>query len=334
MKRIPIILYILFASCFSYGQTDIKIDILDKIEIGYSTRWDIEQRFGKGKQLDNYFIDPDYEQDQGEPSMDHANGLEYKDKGITFICAEDGELICSIHLKHPFILKLNEQKIIHIGKTSLGIAFPKIDSLKVNTSGASNYWSFSIDRYRFFIDKPIEHRNKDHYSQVPKFKDNIEYFKLQPISIVTYDFYDSETFSHKGRKFENELYCSRPFYAPKNETHFNCIEMGFPENVPVLLRPIYTMTGGQKSKIIKQGYWKEYGPNHKLIYEGKFKDNKEIGLFKYYDINGNLEKTMTFYESITNWIYLIPILFIAIIWTIRTRKRKVKALHSSSLPKH
>lgn len=324
MTRILIILTILSISNFSFGQTEVKRDILDKIEIGYTTRWDIEQLFGKGELLDKRFLNPDNEQDHGKPGWVHSNGLEYKDKGITFICADDGELISSIYLTSPFVLTLDEQNIIHIGQTSLGNAFSAIDTMKVNTTGASNYWSFSIEKYRFFVAKPVEHRTKGHYSQVPSFKDKIEYYKSQPISIVTYDLYDYEHFKQEFQVSENKLYFSKPLYAPKDETHSNCFEMGWPDKIPTLMRPFYALTGGQKSERIKQGYWKEYGSNHKLIYEGKFKDNKEVGLFKYYNIEGNLERTETFSESKVNWTYLLLIVLLASISTLIIRKRKIK----------
>lgn len=328
MTRILCILTIIFSSNFSFGQTEIKRDIIEKIEIGYTTRWDIGQLFGKGVLIDSKFLNPDKEQDQRKQGWFHANGLEYKDKGIAFVCADDGELISSIYLTPPFVLTLNKQQIIDIGKTPLGVAFPGIDTMKVNTSGASNYWSFSIDNYRFFVAKPLEHRNKSHYSQVPAFKENIEYYKSRPISIVTYDFYDYELFKHEFEESENKLYCNRPLYAPKDLTHRNCFDMGWPDKIPTLMRPFYALTGGQKSERIKQGYWKEYGPNHKLIYEGKFKDNKEVGLFKYYNIEGKLEKTKTFTEakvkSKVNWTYIFLFGLLVFSVTVIIKKLKTK----------
>lgn len=324
MTRILIILTFLFLSNISFGQTEVERDILEKIEIGYTTRWDIQQFFGKGEFIDGHFLNPDNEQDQGKPGWVHSNALVYKDKGIVFICADDGELISSIYLTSPFILTLNEQNEIQIGQTTLASAFPAIDTVKVNTTGASNYWSFGIGKFRFFVTKPVEHRNKRHYSEVLSFKDNIEYYKGQPISIVTIDLYDYELFKQEFQEAENKLYCNRPFYAPKDVTHSNCFDMGWPDKVPTLMRPFYALTGGQKSERIKQGYWKEYAPNHKLIYEGKFKDNQEIGLFKYYDKEGNLERTETFSESKVNWTYLLLIGLIASILTLIIKNRKMK----------
>lgn len=324
MTRILTIVLGLFIINNSFGQIDIDRDILVKIKIGYSTRWDIEQLFGKGELIDNHFLNPDNEQDKEKAGWVHSNGIQYKDKGIAFVCAYDGEIISSIYLTSPFNFLLNLKDTILLGETILGNAFESIDTLNVTTTGASNYWSFTIDKYRLFVAKPIDHRNKEHYSQVPNFKDNIEYYKNQPIAIVTLDLYDYEQFKQEFQESENKSYCSRPLYAPNSEKHKNCFDMGYSDKIPTLMRPLYALTGGQKSERVKQGYWKEYGSNHKLIYEGAFKDNKEFGLFKYYDKDGKLERTATFSESKSYWTYLLIIGLVASLTTLIIRRRKIK----------
>jgi len=324
MARILTILTFLFISNISFGQTDIGQEILDKIEPGYSTRWDIEQLYGKGELIDNHFLNPDNERDQGKTEWVHSNGIQYKEQGITFVCADDGEKISSIYLTSPFKLTLNRQNIIYLGQTSLGNAFPRIDTIKVNTTGASYYWSFSIDRYRFYVAKPIDHRNKGHYSEVPSFKDNLEYYKTQPINIIEIGLYDYNRFETESIKKEENLLCARPIYAHKEENHLNCYEMGWPKKLTWIEIPFYALTGGGKSEKIKQRYWKEYSSAHKLVYEGAFKDNKEIGLFKYYDQEGNLVRTENFSELKFNWTYLIIVGFSIIVLTILIKKRRMK----------
>lgn len=322
MKGYLTTIVIIFFNLSTFSQSNIEKNILDKIQIGYSTRWDIEQLLGKGEMLEKAFLNPNNERDIGNPSWVHSNGLQYKEKGITFICADDGEKISSIYLTPPFRLKINNFDTLQIGKTPLESVF-NIDSLKFNTTGASYYWSFNIDKFQFFVSKPLVDRNKDNYINVPSFRDNIDFYKKQPISIVTINLYDYKFFKNEFKETQKKLYCSSPLYAPKNETHKNCFDMGWPDNVFVLLRPFYALTGGQKSKRIKQGYWKEYGSNHKLIYEGKFEDNREIGLFKYYDKEGNLKKTVTFSKSIFNWTYLILVgIVVSIVMFVIKMKRK------------
>lgn len=317
---------LIFSVCFSFGQTSIDKQFVEKIDIGYSTRWDIEQILGKGEYLQKTILNPDDIQEPGKSGLVHANGLQYKSKGVTFVCADDGELISSIHFSSPFKFSLNQLDTIEIGKSLLGQSFPNIDTFKVNTTGASNYWSFQIARLSFFIEKPKEHRNKSHYSEVPSFKDNIDYYKKQPISIVTIDLHDYESFKQEFDK-EKTVQCNKPLYIPKGEQHRNCFDLGWPDKVPTVLRPFYALTGGQKSERIKQGYWKEYSPSHKLIYEGEFKDSKEVGLFKYYDSDGQLERTEKFSESRFNLTYLIIfglVTSLLIIITILKRKKNAR----------
>lgn len=323
MKKLLFILTVSLIYQTSFGQVDFEKEILLKIDIGYSTRWDIEQLFGKGESLDKHFLNPDNEQDLGKSGWVHANGIQYKEKGIAFICADDGEKISSIYLTPPFVLTLNKN-VVQLGTTLLADAFPAIEAIKANTTGVSYYWSFSVDKYNFFLAKPTDHRNKAHYSEVPSFKDNIEYYKKQPISIVTINFYEYELFKQEFQETQSKLYSSRPLYAPKDVTHTNYFDMGFSDKIPFLMRPLYALTGGQKSERIKQGYWKEYGPNHKLVYEGVFKDNMEIGLFKYYDKDGNLERTKEFSELKINWIYFFVIGLILSILIVMLKKRKIK----------
>ena len=96
-------------------------------------------------------------------------------------------------------------------------------------------------------------------------------------------------------------------YAPKNVKHLNCYEMGWPNNIPTIFIPFYAMTGGGKSEKIKQGYWIDYAPNHKISWEGSYKDNQRIGVFKFYDSNGNFINTETYkpFPSLAIYIYTI-----------------------------
>jgi hypothetical protein len=248
------------------------------------------------------------------------NGLQYKDKGITFVCADDGEKISSIYLTPPYRLKIKRFDTLQIGETILENVF-NIDSLTFNTTGASYYWSFNIDNVEFYISKPLEDRNKDNYINVPSFRDNIEFYKKQPISIVTINLFDYQFFKNEIEKKQTNLYCFTPLYAPINELHENCFDMEWPDEVFGLLRPFYALTGGQKSNRIKQGYWKEYGSNHKLIYEGEFDNNKEKGLFKYYDKGENIESTVMYSKYTFSWTYFTLVGLIAAIVMIVVYKR-------------
>lgn len=51
------------------------------------------------------------------------------------------------------------------------------------------------------------------------------------------------------------------------------------------------------SKGRRQGEWKDFYPNGQLRYEGRFKNDKCRGTFRYYDQNGNLQATNEFDKS-------------------------------------
>lgn len=97
-----------FSSIVSVSQTNIAKNIIDKIVVGYTTRWDVEQSFGKGERLDQRFLSPDNEHNIGKSGWVHSNGLRYTEKGFTFICADDGEKISSIYLNAPYKFVLND----------------------------------------------------------------------------------------------------------------------------------------------------------------------------------------------------------------------------------
>lgn len=60
--------------------------------------------------------------------------------------------------------------------------------------------------------------------------------------------------------------------------------------------PIYSQTKDEQGR--KQGYWKKTDEKTgKLIYEGRFKDDKPIGVFKYYNSNDSVKAIIDFKED-------------------------------------
>ena len=49
----------------------------------------------------------------------------------------------------------------------------------------------------------------------------------------------------------------------------------------------------------RTGIWKKYHPNKRIRYTGQFKDGKELGVFKFYDITTSIKPILikTFYEN-------------------------------------
>ena len=78
------------------------------------------------------------------------------------MCADDGELITEVRFIKPFRGILDFGDTVEVGKTKLLKIFPQINSFKVSTSDASNYWSFPNGKYMFYIRKSEEDK-KDYF---------------------------------------------------------------------------------------------------------------------------------------------------------------------------
>jgi hypothetical protein len=176
----------------------------------------------------------------------------------------------------------------------------------------------------FYIKKSPKDKQDYYFTSYKKnsFKDNIEYYKKQPINIVTITIEDKKKYFEKNEIIKNDLHYVKPMYKPKNETHLNTYRYGWPDNIPSILVPFYAMTGGSKSQQIKEGYWKEYSPKHLIKYEGEFENNKKIGIFKYYDLNGKLIEIKKYSRTYWNWI-IASLLIFSVIYIIRRRKKNV-----------
>ena len=321
---VKVITLLLLTINLSYGQTTSDRKFLDKIVFGYTTRWDVEQLLGKGKYLTNKIINPDNEEDLNKPGYTSSNGLEYSKLGLLFVCADDSELITEVRFIKPYRGILEVSDTIEVGKTKLFKIVPQIKNFKVTTSIASNYWSFSYGNYMFYVRKSEEDRKDYFFSSYQKnsFKENLEYYGNRPVSIITYSIENKNNDLEEKELIKNNLHFIKPMYQPKNETHLNCYEYGWPDNLPSLFIPFYAMTGGSKSQKIKEGYWKEYSSRHKIIYEGTFKNNKKVGVFKYYDRNGNLLSTKTYSRSYWKWILLGSLLFALPVLVLILKKKK------------
>lgn len=158
-----------------FGKQNAK-DIISLIDRGFTTRWDIEQKLGKGEYLENEILSPPVERYFGQKSEVHYNGLLYKEKGILFICSDDGELIDGIFFLPPFKGLFSFEKEIEIGRSSISSIIPYFDTLKYSTTIASNYYSFYIDSYSFYIEKHEEDKTFGSLKDVPKLKNRLYYY--------------------------------------------------------------------------------------------------------------------------------------------------------------
>ena len=295
----PSLLFIFFIP-FGSGQMIFNKSFINKIDWGYTTRWDIEQLLGKGEYLEKKITGPNQEA-HPSPGLVRSNGLQYANSGITFTCADDGELVNGLEFRKSFKGLFGTVNEIEVGKTKLGDAFPSIDTFNnFTTTTASSYWSFRFNGFSFYLLKPVEDQYKEGYFNVPPFKNKLAYYKSQPISIITYDCNDYDKFMIQHTDKDDGLDYIKLIYAPKNESHLNAYSMGWPKNIPWILIPLYASTGGGKSEVIRQGYWKEYSPRHVLIYEGAYKNGKKTGKFIYYDENGKIARVEKFHTNFWN----------------------------------
>ena len=134
MKQLKTLLLLLAVS-FTYGQQKSAQQIINKIDFGYTTRWDIEQLFGKGEYLNGQITGVDSEQDYGKPGYKQYNGLRYSKAGITFVCADDGEKIEGIQFRQPYKGDFGLNKPIVVGVSKIKDIFPRIDTVATNTTG-------------------------------------------------------------------------------------------------------------------------------------------------------------------------------------------------------
>ena len=302
MKAIILYITLGFLSLKTQGQKSVQ-DLISIVDTGYTTRWDVEQYLGDGEFLENQIVSPEVEHSQ-EAGLVHYNGLLYQNLGVLFTCTDDGELIDGIHFIAPFTDNFGLQNDFIIGSTPLSEIIP-LDSVEFSTTGASKFYSFVRGQFQYYVSKPEEDMNKDHWSRVPKVADRLAYYSTQPIAKVTTRFYDYDKYKQEVQTNEDDTYCSTTLYAPKNETHLNCYTMTWPNSVPGIMVPFYAMTGGQKEAQVKQGHWKEYWPSHQLKYTGEFEDGKEVGEFQYFDNNGNLTRTENFNKSASSFLLYI-----------------------------
>lgn len=324
MKKLKILLLLILFLNLSFGQVRVDKSFIDKIEYGYTTRWDVEQLLGKGTYLTNKIINPDNEADINKPGYKRSNGLEYLKLGLLFVCADDGELITEVRFIKPYKGILDFSDSFEVGTTKLLKLFPQLNTFNVSTSDASNYWSFSKGNYIFYIKKSEEDKKDYFFSSYQKnsFQDNLAYYGNQPVSIITCTIENKNTDVEQDEFVKNNLHFIKPLYQAKNDTHLNCYTYGWPANLPRIFIPFYAMTGGSKSEKIKEGYWKEYSPRHKIRYEGSYSANEKIGVFKYYDLNGTLLSTKKYSTSYWNWI-TISLLLLILLFLIRKKRKRL-----------
>jgi len=270
MKFRFIILFFLPFICFSQQDLIEKGKSLNLMEFGYSTLADIRNEYIKEKITDTltkycYLTDKCF-------TKERVNSVYLKNRGILFQADyTNKELINKVLLYSPFNGIINDKVEVKLGKTTVKDIYEAYPDIILTSTNRKEYWiiknesiSFLITRLSTDNDYPIEHTEIENRL--------IKVIVLNPIrKLMEIDFKNS---------------CRTPLFAPKIETHRNCYVSKHKGGL------YYINIGGESSyKSVKNGYWKEYYPNHNIKKEGNYKKGKKIGEFKYYDENGNLIRT-------------------------------------------
>ncbi|MBW1297077.1 toxin-antitoxin system YwqK family antitoxin [Aquimarina litoralis] len=270
MKFFTIILFNLPLICFGQEHLIETGKSFDEIEFGYSTLVDVKEKYASETITDTITYSCPHTDKCGK-AYGKMNSIYIKKLGIVFQGNYNDELIRQIRLYFPFKGKIDDLTKIELGKTTVKDIYKSYPNSKLTSTNGKNYWIIQNDYTSFLVTRlstdnnyPIEHIEIENRL--------IKLILLNPI---------------RNRMFiDFEKNCCMPLYAPKNEMHRNCYvekhKGGF----------YYINIGGESSyKSVKNGYWKEYYPNHIIKEEGNYKKGKKVGEFKYYDKNGTLIRT-------------------------------------------
>ncbi|WP_229720525.1 toxin-antitoxin system YwqK family antitoxin [Winogradskyella helgolandensis] len=244
---------------------------INGIEFGYSTLLDVKEKYASEILSDTITYKCPHTDECGT-TYSKVNSLYIKESGIVFQANYDnGELIEQVRLYLPFKGKINNITQIELGKTTVKDIYTSYPNSKLTSTNRKKYWIIKNDNISFLVtrlttdnDYPIEHTEIENRL--------IRVILLNP--------------SRNRMDIDFENNCRVPLFAPKEEQHQNCYVEKHKGGI------YYINIGGQSSyKNVKNGYWKEYYPNHIIKEEGNYKKGKKIGEFKYYDKNGTLIRT-------------------------------------------
>ena len=270
MKSRYLILFLLPLICFSQQDLIKTGKSINGIEYGYSTLTDVRNEYISEIVTDTltkdcYHTDKCY-------GKNRLKSIYLKNRGILFQADyETEELVNKVLLYSPFNGVIENKTKVELGKTTVKDVYRNYPNSTLTSTNVKEYWiikneniSFLVKRLATDNDYPIE------YTEIENRL--IDVIILRPIrKLMEIDFEDS---------------CRIPLFAPKSETHRNCF-------IRKHKGGIYYISWSDVSnyKSVKNGYWKEYYPNHIIKEEGNYKKGKKLGEFKYYDKNGELIKT-------------------------------------------
>ncbi len=270
MKAFFKLLYIIPTICFCQEHSIISGKFFDEIEFGYSTRSDVMEKY-KDQVVVESTTNNCYYTDNCGDFYGSLNSLEIKKQGIIFQTdPKTEELINKVLLYAPFNGEIDNKLIVSLGNTTVEDIYKKYPNAKLTSTNQKKYWIIINNEVTFLVTRRADDKE----------------YPIEPLEI-----YDrlikviilKKEMKHSGRFVDG---CETPLFAPKIETHKNCYvrkhKGGF-----------HYISWGDTSnyKNVKNGYWKEFNPNHTLKEEGNYVKGKKRGLFKYYDKDGMFLKS-------------------------------------------
>jgi len=255
---------------FSQEHSIIIGKYFDKIEFGYSTRPDVLKKYKNEVITDTLTSDCPHTDDCSK-YYGALNSLYIEKKGILFQTDyETGEIINKVLLYKPFTGKINDTTSIELGKVTVEDIYKSYPNARLTSTNVKKYWIIKTDKISFLIKRRSTDRN----------------YPIKPIEINNRLIYCVILYKQIGYNSRYTDNGKIPLYAPKTETHINSFARKHKGGLHYIL-----WSDQSNYKSVKNGYWKEFYPNHVLKEEGNYKKGKKKGVFKYYDKNGRLIKT-------------------------------------------
>ncbi|WP_238528717.1 toxin-antitoxin system YwqK family antitoxin [Kordia algicida] len=238
--------------------------------MGYSTRPDVLKNYQAEIIKDTLTSDCPHTDRCGD-YYGSLNSLYIERLGILFQTNhETQEIVHKVHLYKPFAGTINDSIFIALGKVTVEDIYKKYPKAKLTTTNAKQYWIIKTPHVSFLVNRLST--DNDYPIKPTEINDRLIYCVI----------IDKKIGYNSGYTDEGKI----PLYAPKTETHRN----SFVQKHKGGLHYIF-WSDTSNYKAVKNGYWKEFHPNHVLKEEGNYKKGRKKGVFKYYDLNGKLIKT-------------------------------------------
>lgn len=296
-------LILFFFATFCIGQNhSIKIgENFDNIEFGYSTLADVRSEYQKFKLEKTETLNCPHT-DDCDSFYGFNKSIEIRGHGIIFQTDYNTEqLIHKILLYKPFKGEINDLITIDLDSTTVKQLYNNFSDLILTSTNRKKYWIIKKNNISFLVNR----------------FDNDKEYPIKPTEI--YDRKIHSIILTEKRKPYQSNGCKTPLFAPKTENHKNCLVKKHKGGLS------YISWGGEPTyEYVKNGFWKEFYPNHNIKEQGNYIKGVKVGTFEYFDQNGVLTKTknhFTGYFDLHKWkIILGLIVILGVILVIRKKK--------------